>query len=103
MDKTRTSTPKAFIEIDPSESAYNKELIQDRRLQPERRVGGRRARYRPPHRALPLRADRSRGGGAGRSLGGRPPRRRGVAGEPVGIQRLLLQEERRRVTDRTFF
>ena len=51
-------------------------------------------------RALPVRPDRRRGRRARRPAGGRPARRRRAAGEPVGLQRLLRQEERRRLPDR---
>ncbi len=39
---------------------------------------------------------------AGRSAGRRPARHRREAGEPLGLQRLLLQAERRRLPDRPF-
>ena len=53
-------------------------------------------------RALPVRPDRRGRRGARRSAGGRSARRRRAAGEPLGLQRLLLEEERRRLPHRSF-
>ncbi len=48
------------------------------------------------------RPDRRQGRRARRSPGGRPARRRSVEGEPLGLQRLLLQTKWRRLPDRSF-
>ena len=115
--------PETLIKVDLTQSAYDNDMVHnrwhpdipmvaygqarrrlhrrdlrlDRRLHQEQRFRRRRARHRPVDRALPLRPDRRRGRRARRPAGGRPPRHRRRSREPVGLQRLLLQEERRRL------
>ena len=118
--------PETLIKVDLNESPYKNEMVHnrwhpdipmadmgqarrrlhhrdlrlDRRPHQEQRLRRRRARHRSDDRALPVRSDRREGRRAGRSAGRRHARHRRQAGQPVGLQRLLLQAERRRLPDR---
>src|SRR5437879_3760443 len=69
--------PETLIKVDLTKSAYENDMIHNRW-----------------HPDVPI--------VAWVGPGGRSARRRPEEGEPVGVQRLLLQEERRRLPDRAF-